>query len=142
MHGKGATFGLYTAESPTTCGGYPASAPDHEKIDAVCFVGVDYLSVDGCGPKYYKGGYKAMVEASSEWSKYCLFMLLACIYQWGNESIQPFNEFIMDGCNLWRNWHDINAIGNPFPPLLSLGIMAARSYRMLVLAIGMIWICF
>ena len=23
MHAKGVTFGLYTAESPTTCGGYP-----------------------------------------------------------------------------------------------------------------------
>ena len=25
----------------------------------------------------------------------------------GNETLQPFGEFINDGCNLWRNWHDI-----------------------------------
>jgi alpha-N-acetylgalactosaminidase len=24
-----------------------------------------------------------------------------------NESTKPFNTFIMDGCNLWRNWDDI-----------------------------------
>jgi hypothetical protein len=29
-------FGLYTAESPTTCGGYPASA-NHESLDAETF---------------------------------------------------------------------------------------------------------
>lgn len=25
----------------------------------------------------------------------------------GNESAQPFATFIEYGCNLWRNWHDI-----------------------------------
>jgi alpha-N-acetylgalactosaminidase len=25
----------------------------------------------------------------------------------GNESLQPFGTFIMDGCNLWRNYDDI-----------------------------------
>ena len=46
MHQKGAKFGLYTAESPTTCGGYPASA-NHEETDAKTFAswGVDYLKV-------------------------------------------------------------------------------------------------
>ena len=46
VHQKGARFGLYTAESPTTCGGYPASA-NHEQIDAKTFAdwGVDYLKV-------------------------------------------------------------------------------------------------
>merc|ERR1711871_985880 len=65
IHSKGATFGLYTAESPTTCGGYPASA-QHETLDARTFAswGVDYMKVDGCGPgSYYEGGYRAMGEA-------------------------------------------------------------------------------
>lgn len=46
MHSKNATFGLYTAESPNTCGGYPASAND-ELRDAKTFAkwGVDYLKV-------------------------------------------------------------------------------------------------
>lgn len=111
MHAKGATFGLYTAESPTTCGGYPASAPDHEALDAKTFAawGVDYLKVDGCGPvDYYKGGYKAMgagLEASGR------DIVYSCSWpayiNGGNETLQPFGEFIMDGCNLWRNWDDI-----------------------------------
>jgi len=47
-------FAIYTAESPTTCAGYPASA-GHEEIDAKTFAewGVDYLKVDGCGDKGY-----------------------------------------------------------------------------------------
>ena len=36
MHAKNATFGLYTAESPHTCGGYPGSATD-EALDAQTF---------------------------------------------------------------------------------------------------------
>ena len=35
-HSKGAKYALYTAESPTTCGGYPASA-NHEMLDAQTF---------------------------------------------------------------------------------------------------------
>ena len=40
----------YTAESPHTCEGFPASA-GHEALDAATFAawGVDYLKVDGCG---------------------------------------------------------------------------------------------
>jgi len=61
-HSKGLKYALYTAESPTTCGGYPASA-NHELLDAKTFAdwGVDYMKVDGCGPAdYYSHGYKAM----------------------------------------------------------------------------------
>ena len=46
IHARNGTFGLYTAESPRTCGGYPASAND-ERVDADTFArwGVDYLKV-------------------------------------------------------------------------------------------------
>lgn len=42
----GVRFAIYTAESPTTCAGYPASAK-HEVVDADTFAswGVDYLKV-------------------------------------------------------------------------------------------------
>jgi hypothetical protein len=45
-HSKGVKYALYTAESPTTCGGYPASAY-HEMLDARTFAewGVDYMKV-------------------------------------------------------------------------------------------------
>ena len=111
IHSKGARFGLYTAESPSTCGGYPGSAPDHEGLDAKTFAswGVDYLKVDGCGdPGYYKGGYKAMGNALEESGRGIVYSCSWPAYiNGGNETLQPFGEFIMDGCNLWRNWHDI-----------------------------------
>lgn len=46
MHAQGVKFAIYTAESPTTCAGYPASA-GYEELDAQTFAswGVDYLKV-------------------------------------------------------------------------------------------------
>eukprot|EP00658_Telonema_sp_P-2_P077663 TRINITY_DN7075_c0_g1_i8.p1 TRINITY_DN7075_c0_g1~~TRINITY_DN7075_c0_g1_i8.p1 ORF type:complete len:452 (+),score=149.24 TRINITY_DN7075_c0_g1_i8:113-1357(+) len=110
MHSKGASFGLYTAESPSTCGGYPASA-NHEMEDAKTFAGwgVDYMKVDGCGPAgYYKGGYRAMGEALEASGRDIVYSCSWPAYiNNGNESLQPFGEFVNDGCNLWRNYKDI-----------------------------------
>ena len=41
-------YPIYASRSPTTCGGYPASA-NHEELDAKTFAdwGVDYMKVDG-----------------------------------------------------------------------------------------------
>ena len=36
MHSRNVSFGLYTAESPSTCAGYPASL-NHEQHDALTF---------------------------------------------------------------------------------------------------------
>jgi len=111
-HGKGLKYALYTAESATTCGGYPASK-DHEMLDAKTFAdwGVDYMKVDGCGPPaYYDAGYKAMgaalqasgrpIEYSCSWPAYI---------NGGNETVQSatFIKMINYGCNGWRNYDDI-----------------------------------
>jgi len=110
MHEKGATFGLYTAESPSTCGGYPASA-NMESIDAKLFAswGVDYLKVDGCGPaNYYEHGYQAMGAALEASGRDIVYSCSWPAYINGeNETLQPFATFINDGCNLWRNFADI-----------------------------------
>ena len=109
MHGKGATFGLYTAESPHTCGGYPASANNEEK-DAKQFAewGVDYIKVDGCGDKsYYENGYAAMGAALEASGRDIVYSCSWPAYIGNNESEKPFSTFINDGCNLWRNWRDI-----------------------------------
>jgi hypothetical protein len=97
------------AESATTCGGYPASA-NHEALDAKTFAewGVDYVKVDGCGPAdYYAEGYKAMgagLEASGRPIEYsCSWPA----YSGENESTKPFQTYIDDGCNGWRNWNDV-----------------------------------
>jgi hypothetical protein len=57
---------------------------------------------------YYRGGYKAMgaaLEASGRDITYSCSW--PAYINGGNETLQPFAEFINDGCNLWRNWHDI-----------------------------------
>jgi len=110
IHSKNATFGLYTAESPTTCGGYPASA-DHEDLDAKTFAswGVDYMKVDGCDQTgaYYKHGYKAMGTALQNSGRDIVYSCSWPAYTGSNESTKPFDEYIADGCNLWRNYADI-----------------------------------
>lgn len=110
IHSMGATFGLYTAESQTTCGGNPGSA-GYEELDATTFAewGVDYMKVDGCGnSSYYAYGYRAMGEALQDSGRDIVYSCSWPAYiNGGNESIQPFATFINDGCNLWRNWDDI-----------------------------------
>ena len=109
VHAAGARFGLYTAESASTCGGYPGSA-GHEALDAATFAkwGVDYLKVDGCGPQdYYAHGYRAMGAALEGSGRDVVYSCSWPAYLAANESDKPFGEFVMDGCNLWRNWDDI-----------------------------------
>jgi hypothetical protein len=111
-HAKGLKYGLYTAESSITCGGYPASK-DNEGLDAQTFAdwGVDYMKVDGCGQaEYYEAGYEAMgaalqatgrpIEYSCSWPAYI---------NGGNETKQQetFIKMINFGCNGWRNYVDI-----------------------------------
>ena len=121
MHQKGATFGLYTAESPSTCGGYPASK-NMEQLDAKTFAdwGVDYLKVDGCGaPEYYKSGYKAMGAALEASGRDIVYSCSWPAYiNGGNETKQPFAEFINDGCNLWRNYEDIQCNWNSLADII------------------------
>ena len=70
---------------------------------------LSYMKVDGCGnASYYNEGYRKMgaalersgrqIEYSCSWPAYI---------NGGNESLQPFSTFIEIGCNVWRNWHDI-----------------------------------
>jgi hypothetical protein len=109
VHNAGLSFAMYTAESTETCGGYPASA-NHESIDANTFAswGVDYLKVDGCGPNdYYPYGYQAMGAALEASGRDIVYSCSWPAYIGDNETEKPFNTFIMDGCNLWRNWDDI-----------------------------------
>jgi hypothetical protein len=109
VHSKNLSFAIYTAESSETCGGYPASA-NFEELDANTFAswGVDYLKVDGCGDNsYYPQGYQAMGAALEATGRDIVYSCSWPAYIGDNESEKPFNTFVMDGCNLWRNWDDI-----------------------------------
>lgn len=106
---KGLGFAMYTAESSLTCGGYPASQ-GFEDIDAKTFAawGTTYLKVDGCGDlNYYAEGYKKMGAALEASGADIVYSCSWPAYIGSNESVKPFSEMIMDGCNLWRNYDDI-----------------------------------
>eukprot|EP01059_Diplonema_ambulator_P032221 TRINITY_DN621_c0_g1_i1.p1 TRINITY_DN621_c0_g1~~TRINITY_DN621_c0_g1_i1.p1 ORF type:complete len:395 (+),score=100.25 TRINITY_DN621_c0_g1_i1:53-1237(+) len=109
MHGKGVKFAIYTAESPTTCAGYPASM-GYESVDAVTFAewGVDYLKVDGCGyADYYPTGYPLMGASLVESGRDIVYSCSWPAYLGSNESSKPYTAMIESNCNLWRNWGDI-----------------------------------
>lgn len=109
MHSRNVSFGLYTAESPSTCAGYPASL-NHEQHDAATFAawGVDYLKVDGCGDaSQYAGGYARMGLALQSSGRGIVYSCSWPAYVGDDETKKPFDTYIQDGCNLWRNWDDI-----------------------------------
>lgn len=109
IHNLGLQYAIYTAESTETCGGYPASQ-DHEALDAATFAswGVDYIKVDGCGDNgYYPKGYAAMGAALEATGRDIVYSCSWPAYVGDNETEKPFGTYIMDGCNLWRNWDDI-----------------------------------
>jgi len=111
MHSKGVQFATYTAESDTTCGGYPASK-GHEDVDAQTFAewGVDYVKVDGCGSaSYYPTGYPLMGQALINTKRDIVFSCSWPAYLGTNETTKTtcYQTMIQIGCNLWRNWDDI-----------------------------------
>ena len=116
----GVKFGQYTAESSGTCAGYPASK-GHEAIDAQTFAdwGVDYLKVDGCGdPTYYADGYKLMGAALAATGRDITYSCSWPAYVGDNETQKPFATYIADGCNLWRNWDDIDCNWNSLSSII------------------------
>ena len=109
MHERNVSFGCYTAESPHTCAGYPASA-GHEVTDAKTFAewGVDYLKVDGCGDaSYYPTGYPKMGDALLNSGRDIVFSCSWPAYLGSNETAKPWAAIMAAHCNLWRNWDDI-----------------------------------
>lgn len=109
MHAKNVQMALYTAESSETCAGYPASL-NHETLDANTFAswGVDYLKVDGCGNNAaYPKGYKDMGAALAASGRNITYSCSWPAYIGNDETQKPFDTFIADNCNLWRNWDDV-----------------------------------
>lgn len=111
MHKLGVKFGIYSDMGTHTCGGYPGSEGYEEK-DANTFAswGVDYLKLDGCynnGPGY-ESGYPKMGMALQKTGRDIVYSCSWPAYLGDNETAKPFDRMILSGCNLWRNWHDIN----------------------------------
>ncbi|XP_039295186.1 alpha-N-acetylgalactosaminidase [Nilaparvata lugens] len=109
VHSKGLKFGIYEDYGNYTCAGYPGSLGYLEN-DAQLFASwnVDYVKLDGCysHPKDMDVGYpefgyhlnrtgKAMVYSCS-WPVYQIYA-----------GTQPNFTKIIENCNLWRNFDDI-----------------------------------
>eukprot|EP00300_Choanocystis_sp_HF-7_P033796 c46228_g1_i1.p1 GENE.c46228_g1_i1~~c46228_g1_i1.p1 ORF type:complete len:436 (+),score=83.99 c46228_g1_i1:154-1308(+) len=110
MHQRGVRFGLYSDIGTMTCAKYPGDQGS-EELDAQTFAswGVDYLKVDGCysTTDNYQIGYPKMGAALQATGRDIVYSCSWPAYLTYNESQKPFAEFIDAGCNLWRNYDDV-----------------------------------
>jgi len=110
MHAKGVSFGTYSDIGTGTCCRFPGTK-NHEEEDSELFAswGVDYLKMDGCfdNHDHYAVGYPAVGAALQATGRNITYSCSWPAYLGGNESAKPFDAMIDAGCNLWRNWKDI-----------------------------------
>jgi len=110
MHAKGVKFGTYSDEGTKTCGGYPGTK-GYEEVDAQTFAewGVDYLKLDGCynDQQSYVTGYPAAGAALQATGRDIVYSCSWPAYLGSDETSKPFQAMVDSGCNLWRNWDDI-----------------------------------
>lgn len=67
-----------------------------------------HFEVDGCGDEgYYATGYPLMGAALQQSGRPIVYSCSWPAYLGSNESIKPYDEMVRIGCNLWRNWDDI-----------------------------------
>jgi len=110
MHNRGVKFGTYSDEGTKTCGGYPGTK-GYEQDDAETFAswGVDYLKLDGChnDKAGFVSGYPAAGAALQATGRNITYSCSWPAYLGSDESQKPWAAMIDAGCNLWRNWRDI-----------------------------------
>jgi len=110
MHSRGVRFGTYSDAGTLTCERYPGMK-GHEVDDANTFAswGVDYLKLDGCNNNHsnYPVDYPTAGSALQASGRNITYSCSWPAYIGGNESTKPFEAMINSGCNLWRNWRDI-----------------------------------
>ena len=106
---KGVALGLYTDEGTHTCGGFDGSK-GHEAADAEYFasVGASYVKVDGCysNASDYASGYAAFGKALEHVGGIA-FSCSWPAYLGDDETSKPYDAMVDAGCDLWRNWDDI-----------------------------------
>jgi alpha-galactosidase len=119
IHSKGLKFGIYTAPSPKTCGGYEGSF-GHVEQDAQTFAswGVDYLKYDLCG---YRQTIYAQAKGNIDLQNKLLTEVYAQMKHALDKTGRPFVYSLSPGmggmwlvgqaagANLWRTTADIEA---------------------------------
>ncbi|CAH0591564.1 unnamed protein product [Chrysodeixis includens] len=109
VHSKGLKFGIYEDYGNFTCAGYPGVV-GHLAGDADTFAawGVDYVKLDGCYalPADMDYGYPEFGRQLNLTNKHMVYSCSWPVYQI-YAGIQPNFSSIIEHCNLWRNFDDI-----------------------------------
>ncbi|XP_047735992.1 alpha-N-acetylgalactosaminidase [Hyalella azteca] len=109
MHNRGLTFGIYEDYGNYTCAGYPGIL-GHLQIDAQTFADwqVDYVKLDGCfsHPADMDRGYPLFGHYLNQTGRPMTYSCSWPVYQI-YAGIEPNWTSIINSCNLWRNFDDI-----------------------------------
>lgn len=110
IHDKGLKFGIYGDYGTHTCAGYPGSI-DYLELDAQTFAewGVDYLKLDGCysDQSTMEEGYAKMGHYLNATGRPIVY---SCSWPAYQEPLGIKSNYtkLVETCNLWRNWDDID----------------------------------
>ncbi|XP_075151707.1 alpha-N-acetylgalactosaminidase isoform X1 [Haematobia irritans] len=109
IHSRGLKFGIYEDFGNYTCAGYPGII-GHQISDAQQFAewGVDYVKLDGCYafPEDMDKGYSDFQRVLNKTGRPMVFSCSWPVYQI-YAGIQPNFSAVMENCNIWRNFDDI-----------------------------------
>lgn len=109
IHGRGLKFGIYEDYGNYTCAGYPGIL-GHLDQDAQLFADweVDYVKLDGCYslPTDMDYGYPAFGRQLNATGRQMIYSCSWPVYQI-YAGILPNFSSIIEHCNLWRNYDDI-----------------------------------
>uniref|UniRef100_A0A061RD77 Alpha-galactosidase n=1 Tax=Tetraselmis sp. GSL018 TaxID=582737 RepID=A0A061RD77_9CHLO len=121
MHRRSLKLGLYSDIGTKTCEAYPGMA-GHLRQDANTFANwdIDYLKVDGCFARFsslpalytelghYLNETGKRIVYSCSWPAYYHFLSPARRAAMPDYKV-PYRAMRDAGCNLWRNWYDIES---------------------------------
>ncbi|XP_039294547.1 alpha-N-acetylgalactosaminidase isoform X1 [Nilaparvata lugens] len=109
MHQKGLKLGIYEDYGTETCAGYPGMIGNIAK-DAKTFAEweVDYVKIDGCNsdPACMDHGYIEFGRYLNYSGRPIAYSCSWPAYQ-EEEGIAPNYTSVMETCNLWRNYEDV-----------------------------------
>jgi len=110
VHSKGLKFGIYQNYGNKTCAGYPGLYGHlKEDISLLTSWNIDYLKVDGCyySGDDYPGGYAEIGKYLNDSGRPIVYSCSYPAYQEDNGIPINYNQLV-DICNLWRNFEDID----------------------------------
>jgi alpha-N-acetylgalactosaminidase len=109
IHSKGLKFGIYEDYGNYTCAGYPGIL-GHLQEDAETFYNwdVDYVKLDGCysHPVDMDKGYPEFGYWLNQTGRPMIYACSWPVYQ-TYSGMKPNYTSIINTCNLWRNFDDI-----------------------------------